>query len=332
MKRLQWLIALMMLASACAPRVNQISTRNPDLFEKESDRMQGQSRGTQASTAPDLFVRDRRPVIRQADRPNETGSLYNPDDERNYLFSPTGPQNVGRFLTVNIVAGRGPAPKPEAASAEAKPDVTADQEEAEMLKGLPDLTPAKKGDPALQRSFKMRIVHRFENGDVLARLDRRSQSGEDARTVTAEARIPYDRLAAGDGLTTEDLLDVKFLQSGEEELVERTSSGWEDEYSLRLSGFDEAKSKLAMDLVDQKKQLEDAKTSLETRIKTFGDERRQVAKQRDDLIKKNSETDVKVKEMEDTINDQKDTISSQQEEIASLKPENKPGDDKESGE
>lgn len=321
---------ILILLSACAPRVNQISTRNPDLFEKESDRMAGQSRGTQPSQGPDLFVRDRRPVIRDVDRPNETGSLYNPDDERNYLFSPTGPQNVGRFLTINVIAARGPGPKADAATAADPANPNADQEEAEMLKGLPNLAPASKGDPALLRNFKMRIVHRYDNGDVLARLDRRSNSGEEAKIVTAEARIPYDRLTAGDSLSTEDLQDVKFVQNGEEELIERSSSGWEDEYSLRLSGFDEAKSKMAMELADQKKQLEESKTKLETRIKTFGEERRQVAKQREDLIKKNNETDVKVKEMQDTIAEQKDTITSQQEEIASMKPEEKPGDNKES--
>lgn len=331
MTRLLWLAIVVMHLISCAPHVNQVSVRNPDLFEKESDRLQGHSRGAESTSGPDLFVRDRRPVIRESNRPNETGSLYNPDDERNYLFSPTGPQNVGRFLSVKVVSGRS-APKAGDEPADSKPEDGKDQEESELLKALPHLEPEKEGDIVLQKSFKMRIVHRFDNGDVLARLDRQSQSSEGERVVLAEARIPYDRIAAGDGLTTDDLQDVKFVQSGADDLIERTSSGWEDEYSLRLSGFDEAKSKLAMSLEDQKKQIEEVKTKLEDKIKALGDQRRQLVKEREEMMKRSAEAQDNVKEAEKTIAEQKDVMAAQKGEIANLKPENKPGDDKESAE
>lgn len=330
------LALLALVASACAPRMNSISMRNPDLFEKESDRLAGASRGSAPETAPDMYVKQRRPVIKDQDRPNETGSLFNPDDERNYLFTATGPQNVGRFLTVNVVANRGSASagalaKADNSASPAKPEGEGDQTEQELLNALPDLTPKTPGDPSLMKTFKMQIVHRYANGDVLARLSRRSLGEDEAAEITAEARIPYDRLASGDPLTTEDLLDVNYVESGEGELIERSSSGWEDEYSLRLSGFKEAKSKMAAELVDQKKQLDDAKEKLETRIKTFGDERRSVAKQRDDLNKKNIETDAKVKDMQDELDSKQETIDEQQKQLEELKPEEKPGDDKEGG-
>lgn len=324
-------VALALALGACAPRINQISIRNPDLFEKESDRMSGVSRGATSQAAPEMYVKQRHPVIKDADHPNETGSLFNPDDERNYLFTTSGPQNVGRFLAINIIANRS---KPTAASGveavgAAKPDPKGDDTEEELLKALPDLAPKKPGETSLMKNFKMQIVHRFPNGDVMARMQRRSQNEDQATEITAEARIPYDRLASGDDLTTDDLLDVNYVESGEGELIERSSSGWEDEYSLRMSGFNEAKSKMAAELVDQKKQLEDAKTGLETRIKTFGEERKQVAKQRDDFNKKTVETDAKVKTMADKIDDQKSTIEDQQKQLNDLSPENKPGDNKE---
>lgn len=329
--------------AACAPQVSKISTRNPDLFEKESDRLEGRA-APAAQPAPEMYVRQRNVAIKTNDKPNETGSLFNPDDERNYLFAPSGPHNIGRFLKINVAGNRakpgaapeGAAAKPEGAAAtKAKPE---EASEDELLKALPDLAPAKKGEPTLLKSFKMQIVHRFDNGDVLARVNRRSVNEDQAADITAEARIPYDRLASGDDLTTDDLLDVKFVESGEGELVERRSSGWEDEYSLRMSGFNEAKSKLAMELSDQKQKLEETKTRLEDRIKTFGAERRNLSKQREEVAKTKAQSEEKVKELEDkveekdkVIEEQKSTIEDQQKELEDQKPENKPGDKKEAG-
>ena len=54
------LLKLVILAAcfaACAPQVSKISGRNPDLFEKESDRLVGRSRGADEGTAPEMFVK-----------------------------------------------------------------------------------------------------------------------------------------------------------------------------------------------------------------------------------------------------------------------------------
>ncbi|TWW11537.1 L-ring protein [Planctomyces bekefii] len=299
--------------------------------------MAGYGRGSEVGAVPEMYVRQRRPVIREGDKQNSSGSLFNPDDERNFLYTASGPQNVGRFLTVNVVAGRGKqtektatgdkAQGPEGGTEATKAET--DQTEQELLKALPDLAPKTAGENSLVKNFKMQIMHRYSNGDVLARVSRRSQREDQAHDLVAEARIPYDRLASGDALTTDDLLDVNFLESGEGELIERRSSGWEDEYSLRLSGFNEAKSKYAAELADQKKQIEEAKEKLETKIKAFGDERKQVAKQRDDLAKKNVEADSKVKDLEDKVNEQQSTIEDQKKQLEQLQPENKPADSKE---
>ncbi len=336
MNRLVTLFALILLFIACAPQVQKYSGRNPDLFEKESDRFEGRSRGGSGQPAPELFVRQKNIAIKNTDKPNETGSLFNPDDERNYLFASQGPLNVGRFLKINIASNRGDKKKekdkPKADAKDPKKDENVDAIEKELLSGLPDLTPGKKDSPSLQASFKMRIVHRFENGDVLARMVRRSNNGDtdegatEGAEISAEARIPYDRLASGEELTTDDLLDVKFRESSQGELAERTSSGWEDEYSLRLSGFNEARSKIAMDLKDQQQKLEDGTTKLTDKIKTFGAERRQLAKDREDLVQKKVESEAKVKDMESKVEEQQETIKDQEEQIKDLKPEEKPGD------
>jgi hypothetical protein len=305
---------ILMLSSVfgCSPKMTQVSGRNPDLFTKESDKLVGQGRPMSGTTVPAVYVKEKTVQITNNTRTNDSGSLFNTDDERNYLFTPKGPLNVGRFLTVNILPNRlsekdlAKDKTGAKAKGKGKDDKSAptDEVEEELLKALPDLTPAEKGQPSLLKSFKMQIAHRYDNGDVLAMLKRTSQHKDQASEVDLRARIPYDRLSSGDDLTTDDLLDVRFAESKAGELTERNSSGWEDEYSLRLSGFEEAKSKQAQDLADQKDRLQEAQEKLENRIKSFGDERRLVAKQREDLAKKRAETDAKMKLIEDTLKEQ----------------------------
>ena len=285
----------------CSPKLTKVSGRNPDLFEKETDHLTGNNRAMggdpEGAAPPSLYVKEKNVVIKANDRTNDSGSLFNPDDERNYLFTPKGPLNIGRFLTINVLANRqddkklaGDKEKAKAKAKEAK-GKGQDELEDELLKALPDLAPAEKGKPTLIKSFKMQIAHRFDNGDVLAVLKRESQYGDKVKDIEVRARIPYDRLSSGEDLSTDDLLDVRFAENHSGERTDRRSSGWEDEYSLRLSGFDEVKSRQAQDIADQKQKLQEVQEKLTSRIKALGDERRQLAKQREEIAKKKAEGD-----------------------------------------
>jgi hypothetical protein len=321
-------IALFVLMTGCVPSVNKISGRNPDLFDKESDKVAGNSRPI-GGTPTDLFVKEKKTVIKDVKEENDSGSLFNVEDERNYLFASTGPQSVGRYLEINVVSNR-----LDAAKAAAKPDAVKTPEEQkkedlaksqdeiqkELLGSLPDLNPTGAADdPALLKSFKMRIAHRYPNGDVLAMLSRRSTSDDQVKDVNIETRIPFNRLASGEPLTTRDLIDVKYHENSDGEITDRMSTGWEDEYSLRLSGFDEAKSKGAIDIADKRKKLEEATKKLETRMKSFGEERNQLSKQKEELTAKSEAQQEQVKVLEEKVKEQEGIIED-------LKPQDKPGD------
>ena len=326
-KILHIVIALSALTAGCMPSVNKISGRNPDLFDKESDKVGGNSRPI-GGTPPDLFVKEKKTIITDVKEENDSGSLFNVEDERNYLFASTGPQTVGRYLDINVVSNRSDAAKAAKPGAvktpeeQKKEDLAKSQDEIqkELLGSLPDLSPGgAPEDPALLKSFKMRIAHRYPNGDVLAMLSRRSTSDDQVKDVNIETRIPFNRLASGEPLTTRDLIDVKYHENNDGEITDRTSTGWEDEYSLRLSGFDEAKSKGAIDVADKRKKLEEATKKLETRMKSFGEERNQLSKQKEELTAKTVAQEEQVKVLEEKVKEQEGIIED-------LKPQDKPGD------
>lgn len=329
---LAWLLA----GIGCSPQMTRLSGRNPDLFEKETDHLQGVSRGPEGNSALEVYFKEKAVVIKDQRQPNESGSLYNPQDERNYLFTAAGP-SLGRYIRVKVTLNRqnekgGSAPKEKEAKAkDSKETAKGDDVEQELLKALPDLEPAQKGDPALIKAFKMRIEHRYSNGDVLATFTRKSTSHAQSGQVVLQARIPYEHLVSGEDVTTDDLTEVRLSEWTGGEQLERVSSGWEDEYALRLSGFTEAKSKAAQDLEDKRAKLKEAGDKLETRMKSFGEERRQMAKQREDLTKKAQQSDEKVHDLEEKVKDQAETIEKQEEKIKDLTPEDKPSDSKEGG-
>lgn len=329
------LVLLMaILLVRCAPEVIKASARNPDLFEKPGSALHMAGRPPGQSPAPEMYVRQSSIQLERVDAPNETGSLFNPEDERNFLFTSAGPHKLGRFLTIQVASNLKAKDKKPEEPAKAKEE-SQDAVEKELLAAIPELAPADPGETRLIDDFKMKITHRFDNGDVMTMMNRRSVNGEQVEDVTVTARVPYDRLMAGDALTTGDLLDVKIVSSKDGEVAERRSSGWEDEYSLRLSGFDEAKSKVAMEIDDKRRKLDEARANLQTRIKTFSKEREQVAKLRDEVSKEKGQLDEerkqweeKVDEKESALEDANAALKSKDEQIAELE---KKGADEEDG-
>lgn len=296
MRLLQTFFIAWMIGS-CTPQMTKISSRSPDLFEKQRDPL---SEGTGTENNPDLYVKTPQIIITLKSPENETGSLASPDDDRMHLFTDSRPVKKGRVLDIQVVSRQGlgagaktntqaSADGPEDSKAAGTPgDRKGDSLEEELLKSLPDLAPADKGSSNLLKKFKMQVMHRLPNGDVLARITRTSNNADQTEEFTAQAKIPADRLISGQPLTTEDLVDVQVMENHSGQLTQRHSSGWEDEYSLRLSGFSEAKSRAGVELEEKRKELTEARERLEQRMKAFATEKREFVSQRDDLNRQRS--------------------------------------------
>lgn len=268
------------------------------------------------ASPPDVYTKQKVLSIKPIKKSNTNGSLTALDDPRSYLMASTAPLIVGSFLDIKTVTNADAAKMaPAKDAAPAKSTQTAMQVENELLKTLPTLDPAKDDleKPSVVPGFKAEVLEVLENGDAIVGYHRRSVRGDQASDFLVKARVPQSSLLDKDNLTTANLADVEFRESREGEISERHSSRWEDEYTLRMSGFDEARSKSAVALEDQRRQLKETRDKLATQIKAFSTERQTVAKERTDYMNKKKEDAQKVADLEVKVKEQT-------EEIEKLKP------------
>ncbi len=256
----------------------------------------------------DVLVRRKGVIIEPSDEKSTTGSLMNTQDPRNNLFLSQEPINVGDWLDVNVVFNRKQSEANQEGegegAAQAGEEANQDSEIADIIAMLPNLDPA---DPtlALLTSVKMRVTQVHPNGDVTVSLRRSSRNETTSYDFISTARIPYKNLSTGKALTTQDLTDVTWFENDEGYVSEKYSSIWEDEYSLRLSGFKETKSKYALELEKKEKDLKQARKVLESRVKNFAEEKKQFRKKQEKLALAQAE-EAKAKEQNKTDESNKD--------------------------
>ena len=251
----------------------------------------------------DLFIREKDFKIRRKVPLNETGSVTDLNDPRAYLFGFERPVDIGSFIDIKIASNRvdQAAPATDAATAGDKSvDKAAAKgaDEAALLKALPNLDPADKNKPVLVKNIKMQILERLDNGDVLVMYRRRSVREGRAAEITVTGRLPAETLSRPDQVNTMDLADIDWRESVAGEVAERKSANWEDEYSLRLSGFDETKSKSAVGLEEKREMLKQARDKLENEMKSFTAERSTMTKERAALLDKKAKDNAKIGDLE----------------------------------
>lgn len=309
-------IAVGFLASACqSGRMVNAASRVPDGFEKNKGTMVPvQTRELGNSGAPQLFVKKRETSVKQKDADDGVGSLFKKDDGRNGYFTTEEPVVPGSYVTIEIASNYLDPKAKVKGQKTTKTDKATDDSavEAAMIKAIPELEPAEHDIPIVKR-FRMKVTHRFDNGDLGVFMKRESINANETQQLQVRARIPYMRLVSGENLKTTDLVDVEFSENSHGDLVERSSSGWEDEYSLRMSGFDESKSKFAAELDDKRRKLAELAEQMKTSLRGMSDERKQLAKQREGLLEAK-------KKAEDQLEVSKKQLDEQNKELEKLKP------------
>lgn len=344
------------LSIACQPNIKNVSSRDLSAFDRDEDSKilrKGRPQ-SHVKKAPEIFIKKPNVKIKPVMPDNTTGSLFKPDDARNYLFTTYSSPVVGSYLRIkvvnhNLVPGKKSADSepgatsPSVASGNESPPKEPDLlAEEELMKALPHLDPGSFDAEAIIDELNMKVIHQHENGDLSLSWERMSTGPEDARILRLQARLPYRNLSPSETLTTKDLTDIELLESYKGDVLEKNATGWQDEYTLRISGFDEAKSKMAAQLESKRLDLVKLRDQVRTRLETMGSERRQWAKERDGWLKKRAEDKIRmeqvgkekeeqkalIEEKDSKIKEQEDLIKDQTTQIEELsRPEEKPSDE-----
>ncbi len=323
MKNLSMVI-LIFSTTACQTGVVPISRREY-LHEKEGKSASLSHRRPieeESRATPEVFVKRESLALVPKAAKNYTGSLFSLNKAQHLLFVEPPRAQVGDLISVAVRVNRGDKSKSPAApeaSAPAVPPVSAKPGldkalQEELIAALPKLEPGLP-DPKIPSILKMMVVRELENGDVIVEANRASENDWESQSIRAQGRIPRAIIQGKQEITTLDLSEVQWYESQNGELIERESSQWEDEYTLRFAGFDEARSKMALDLENKRKDMEKVKDRLQERIVSVGKERGKVAEERERVAKLRQEAEVKLGELNRQVSEQDSLIGQQKETI-----------------
>ena len=183
----------------------------------------------------DIFLKTTEISIEEDRNFLREGSIYAEDSDMGNLFKKANNFKVGNSIDVFIKI-----------QGEAKTDEAIPQEEnADTLKAkLEELIPNLASDDANKKpitKFKARILRELPNGDL--EIESYKSAGNEKngnRFYRFKATIPKKKYKAAEQLTTNDLENIKWDEVNNGDLTQRTSLAWQDDYTLRMSGFGES--------------------------------------------------------------------------------------------
>lgn len=286
---------------------------------------------------PKIYVEEKTTHLERVKEGFVTGSLYRLDDPRNVLMTEVPKGFVDEYLDIAVASHRLPesvqnsaedggdtkndagSPKTEG---EDNPVTEAKRLEETLLKALPNLD-GGKNNPVILKNIKMRVAHRLPNGDALVVMQRTSMNDQESNAVGIRARVPSAVLRQNRQISTNDLQDVDFMESIDGDIVKKHSNSWEDDFTLRLSGFQEARSRHAQILADKKKQIQQVKSQVETGVRNMTAQRVAMAQERLKLKNERARIAQEKQDMQNEIKDREAKIEERNDEINALKESKK---------
>ena len=253
----------------------------------------GPSRLEEVDKASQVYTAKKRVQI--AKKPaNTTGSLYMVGNAGNELFKDKVPLKPGDLIDIKVASvhmdrkegGKKDDKKDKEAKKSGEKDTgdggKSDEVVDTMRHALPDLD-MPEGQRPVMKYIKFRVLGVEDSGDVKLAYRRTSKNQTDDKEINITAILPKERLNQSDEVTTNDLTAIQWDETDAEQHIARSSDEWEDEYTLRLSGFSEARSRMALELEAKKQQLIEIRKQLDSKLSGFKSERMQLAKDRQKL-------------------------------------------------
>lgn len=268
-----------------------------------------------------LYAKRRKVKITEKKASVDTGSLFVAANAKNDFYGAKRFDQLGRILDVAIVVSEDPRQSKDQGEKEASGDKAASSED-ELISEFPELSPPKGKKRRLKSSLRMEIVQNFPNGDVLLAYRRSSDSDRENVAIVVEARLPY-RSLADNTVSSSDLYDISLVQHLGRDTIVRKSSGWEDEYTLRVSEFREAASQEALELETKRQHLKKLRQRMLDRLKSANRERQRSANEGEKLRKENSRIAKQIKDLQETIEAQRKEIQDKSSQLSPTEEEEK---------
>jgi hypothetical protein len=227
------------------------------------------------------------------------------DSPKNDRYRDRQPLKAGDYIDVTVAAFRSEqknGEKPAGSGAAAGTDSGSDKKNTNdavvdtLKKAIPTLD-IGDSKAALIRKIKFKINEIAEDGSLHLSFTRKSTNVDEHNAVDIAAVLPYEPQKREDEIATTDLTNIRWREVTDGQRTQRESDIWEDEYTLRLSGFSEARSKIALDLENKRQKLVEVKKQMENRLVAFGAERQTVAKEREKYEKLRSALEKEMREL-----------------------------------
>ncbi|MFW7377894.1 MAG: hypothetical protein ACOH5I_03680 [Oligoflexus sp.] len=313
MKRMVVKLFVLFVISACQSTLVPISKRPIDSYGGSGQyiRKSRSIEQDQNQEKEELFLRQQDVRIVAREEPDVGASLFQLDNPQNYLFYDKPRGDPGDVLNVFVRSSN--TPTDEASTAAANPggaELSPEQLEQDLLAALPQLTPGEDKPPMITK-IPFKVMRRLANGDAIVEYFRSSKNQTESNAIKIQARLPRHILQSNKAILTSDLRDVSWYQNQKQQLTERQSLNWEDEYTLRLSGFEEAKSQEALQLESKRKELVQLRDRLRQRIISLGQEKQLVVKERDRVGQMKNEIEKKIGDLESEVRDRETKLEEQ---------------------
>lgn len=257
------------------------------------------------------------------DKP-KNASLFRIANPMANLYGPPQRALVGSVLEVFVRANAESEKQAENDQNSNVAERSADELEKDLLAALPELKGEDDSQPRVMTKIPFKIIRKLENGDVLANYRRMSESDGSENLIDVNVKIPAEVVASQRPITTSNLQDIDWQQLKDTKTIRKQSLAWEDEYSLRISGFTEAKSKEAIDLEKKRRDLMALRDTVRNRIiglgqqrRVLNDEKQKVEQMKNQMDQKVSNLESAIAEKDSTINEQKEIIRRQEEALQS---------------
>lgn len=253
-----------------------------------------------------LYVKNKKIVLENHQKVNNSGSLFDSSNEKNFLFTSRPADEMGRLVEVEISTSpkSNPITSPAAAASDAaKAPADKKSTEDELLSQFPSLKPKDENSQHIIKSLKMEIIQKLPNGNLVLMYHRSSDAINETNEIHVTAKLPAQKLWEGKPVSNQDLFDVQFSQSSDKEVIAKSSLSWEDEYTLRISGFNESSSAQAKELEDKRKDLMNLKDKLYKRVIDFGKERDRLTKERDKMSEDRKKDVETIQNLQDQLRD-----------------------------